>query len=1404
MSVTKAALKAAKVALDKQEYDEANEQARKALAIDPNNYHANVFLGLALDKQNSNDDSEKAYQSATKSKPTEPLAWQGLITLYEKQMQMKLDEYHQAAIHLAEIYMEGDDKFRCQSVIDRYTEFAKKCGSRQQYKHSLEILLPACTIYEYLEGRIPNPAYSYIRIADITEADEKEKVNKEIGERRTRLGAKIDQVITDVKREVMQGSDLERLYSEIINWTDDDETRRHYEEKLLQHAYDTLAISQGSKKSERRERVQNLSQGLVILKHPFALAWKITLEWKDVNELSDFDSGLLTEYIAHFPDDGLSKVLRGYLKSEINPFPKTKTTLEESQEDEDVTLMSSEDRLILMTEGIEESSMSILSHRVMGEYFLYLGEHESAVTVSRQAKIQLQRESDVSGLSLSNTADAISIVLATALVQYKAPRHHPEARQLFDHVLLHKPTHTAALIGVGLILEEQEDYLGAVDFLERALKRTPDPKIRAEVAWCRALSGDYETSLYELEACLPEMQDSDSRMKRLRSQTLHRVGVCLWERDSSKTARKDRTGAYARFLSSVQTDVNNAPAYTSLGVYYADYGKDRSRARKCFQKAFELSASEVGAAERLARSFASSGEWDLVEAVAQRVIESGKVSSINHVNGINSGMKKKGISWPFSAIGVVQLNQQDYIKSIVSFQSALRSSPQDYHSWVGLGESYHNSGRYIAATRAFEQAQKIASGTENRDVGDNWLCSYMLANVKRELGEFENAVAGYREVLLDRPKEFGVSIALLQTLIESSWRSIELGFFGRSATLAIEAVDVASNIAEFRNDAFDLWKAVGDACSIFSCAQAYTENYPGQKLRALLDADIEPAEYEILSNLDGIGKGVLQKLSIATDRASALQFSLQAAILANKRSIRVCAHDFHARAIAWYNLGWTEYRAHFYSMENMSSSSKKRQLGFLKASVQCFKKAIELEAGNAEFWNSLGIVTAALNPKVSQHSFVRSLHLNDRNARVWTNLGTLYLVQNDFHLANEAFTRAQSTDPDYAQAWVGQGMLATRLGETGEVHSLLTHAFDIAVSSSMIVKKQYAISAFDHLLYSSSSLNTTNILQPSLALGQLRCQQPVDFAFQHLSSLFAERTGDFSPAVQTLQKICFELETEYEASESTIALMRFSQAKSELSRVELAEQNFVSAAENAETALDLSAGDESDGEAHKKLRLSAQMSAGLAYYYQGSMDLAINMFRNALQETQGDPDIICLLAQVLWAKGGDDERTVAREQLLDCVAKFPGHFDAVVLLGAMAILEEDLDMIEAISVDLHSFQARNNLTPQQQRQIAQLLAAIATLQPGKEGEESSQLSAATRAVMISPSRPQGWTQLAELGIEIHPAEMAILTAAKAVPPGGSLGTEDLCKAYAGTNRLGDAQRAIMVAPWLPEGWNAFS
>ena len=1278
--------------------------------------------------------------------------------------------------------------------MNKYTGNAKKYGSRAQYKHSLEILLPTSTLYDYLEGGIPRPAFTYSRIADIVEAEEKEKINTEIGHRRTRLGAKINQVTSEVKREVLENSPLESLYESIIDWTHDDEIRRQHEEKLLQHAYDTLIVIPMAKKAEKRKRVQKMAQGLVILKHQFLLAWTIDLEWKDATNIEDMDAGLFREFITLFPDVGLSKMLRGFLDSDISPFAMlTDSVQEQNKESEDNSPLSGEDRLILMNEGIEESSSSILAHRILGLMYLHLEENESAAATARQGLQRILSESTMSGLPLGNLFDAMKLILATALVQFQAPRHHPEAMELFENVLQRKPTESSALIGIGLILEEQEEYVEAIDFFNRALERTSNPKLKAEAAWCKALNGDNETSLHELEACLPAMEGSDTRAKSLRSQTLYRVGMCIWNRETSSKARKNREGAYARFLASLQADLNYAPAYTMLGVYYADYGRDKKRARKCFQKAFELSSSEVEAAERLAKSFAKSNEWDLVEVVAQRVIESGRVRAA-------PGSKKKGVSWPFAALGVVQLNNQEYRESIVSFQSALRTSPENYHCWVGLGESYHNSGRYIAATKAFEHAQKLEDTSKDGSVKDNWFTKYMLANVKRELGQYDNAIAGYQEVLRIRPTEFGVSVALLQSLVEGAWHSIELGFFGRAADAASEAIYVAESIAKEHHEAFNLWKAVGDACSMFTFASAYASRLPTQALLSLLEADIDLQVYQILAEIDGISCETLHTFVQPDQQTPApLQMTISAAILAQKRAIHACANDIHARAVAWYNLGWTEHRAHVCSQDAPSTESKKKPPRYLKASVQAFKRAIELEAGNAEFWNSLGIVTIDLNPKVSQHSFVRSLYLNDKNARVWTNLGTLYLIQKDVELADKAYTRAQSSDPDYAQAWLGQGLLAMKKGEVSKARNLFTHAFEIADSSSTMIKRQFAMSTFDHLL-SSPPGSTTSAIQPLFALHQLRSQISADFAFQHLSALFAERVGDFGDAVATLDPVASHLEAEYETSESSVLVMRFALAKADLGRAQLAQREFDAAAENAETALSLSEEEDVKNEARQKVRISAHMTAGLAYYYQGSMDQAISMFRSALEETQGDPDIVCLLAQVLWAKGGNQERSVAREQLFDCVENHPGHSGAVILLTVIAVLDDDRDTIEAVTVDLEALRTRDSLTAHEQSKVTELLSTISALFPGDAGQDVSELSQATATTMLAPSHPHGWLQLAGLLEESYPAEMAVVTATKACPPGGHLDANNLSKAYSGTRRLDDAQRAVMVAPWTAHGW----
>ncbi|KAL2800774.1 hypothetical protein BJX66DRAFT_331716 [Aspergillus keveii] len=1412
---SKAALKEVRTALDSKNFELAADKAKALVKEHPQNYHANVFLGLAQDKLNRTHDAEKAYTAATRIKGDDKTAWQGLISLYEKQGNQKLEQYREVVINLGQIFADLDDKHRCQDTVDKYIGFVKKNGTRLQYKKALELHLPTSPLYSFLEGRIPNPAHTYQRLIEITESEEREFINREIGERRTRLGARIDQVTLDVKREAYKRSELEQLYRGIVNWSHDDQVRRAYEERLLQRAYDILTVLPANEKDAKREEVVQAARDMVIIKHPFELAWKIVLEWQDVEDFSQWDRGFLEDFIEFFPENDLTKVLKGFLGSDISPFPKEPTKpdneetgkAEKAEKAENGTAngenneIAAQDRLILMVEGLEMASTSIVAHRIMGELYLSLEEYESVVDVCRKGLQNLHDIVKRTGTSLQNTADSLNIALANSLIYYQSPRNHPEARGIFQDILQRQPTSTSCLLGIGLILKVDEDYPEAVSFLERALERDPlNLKVRGELSWSRALNGDLEAGLSGLQDVLEELQTSQLENRDFKGEILYRIGYCQWEIDPSSYARKDRNGAYASFLASIQSSINYAPAYTSLGIYYADYKKDKTRARRCFHKAFELSASEIVAAERLARTFADQKEWDLVEAVSQRVVDSGKAKPA-------PGSKRKGYSWPYAALGTVQINKQQYPKSIVSFQAALRITPGDYHSWVGLGESYHNSGRYIAATKAFEHAQGLESTLSKSDKEQIWFARYMLANVKRELGEYDDAIRRYEEVLKFRSNELGVTIALLQTLTENSWKSLESGLFNDCAELARRAIMVAKSLATERVDIFNLWKGVGDACTIFSCVKSKAKKLPMNEIRGLLTTQLEPSALDILTDIDEVGQNYLPELKDEKEVSVLANECMYASILAYKRAIHVSLQDIHAQAVSWYNLGWAEYRS--YKCIRPSGDGKKQSRKFLKAAMRCFKRAIELEAGNSEFWNALGVVTTSMSPRVAQHAFVRSLHLNDRSAQVWTNLGTLYLMHNDIQLSNEAFTRAQSTDPDYSLAWVSQGFLALLFGEPREARGLFEHAFDIS-RSSKLPKQQYTLTLFDHLVTDASASNeVSQLIQPFFTLYQLTSQDPSDLPFVHLFSLLAERIGELTDAEASLRSLCSHVESEYEVSESAASLSKFVQANADIARVLLARQEYEEAAEKAETALMLSGEDDSDKfepEMYKNLRLSAHLTAGLAHYYMGAMDNAIDMFRDALQEADNAPDVVCLLAQVLWAKGGEEERTVARQQLFECVENHPDHVGAVTLLGAIALFDDDKDVIEAVESDIHNMITRDDIEIHDRARLVKLLTAISSCIADESGipEETRRIGEAAAAVMRAPWDPQGWLELSSAAQEPYPAEMGVKTALRSVPPRGNLDAADLSNAYAQTGKASDALKAIMVAPWMKSGWQELS
>ncbi|KAF2007971.1 hypothetical protein P154DRAFT_614387 [Amniculicola lignicola CBS 123094] len=279
---TKTALKAAKAAIDAKKWDEAAQQANLVLEKDPQNYFAKLFLGRALDKLDKLEDAAKAYRDAANIKPDEAPAWLGLRGLYENKSlaPTTVDEYTRVGIKLAEIFAAADDAHKAQTAIDKLVDNARARGTKQQYANALATQLPSSSIYSCLEGRLPDPAKTYTRIAEIFEEEENKRITSEIANRRTRIGATTEGVTKDVKREVYGGSDLEHIYEQIIDWTNDDDLRREYEEKLLQRAYDHLLVLQEGRKKEKLDKVMKLAHDMVVIKHPYTLAWEIELEWR--------------------------------------------------------------------------------------------------------------------------------------------------------------------------------------------------------------------------------------------------------------------------------------------------------------------------------------------------------------------------------------------------------------------------------------------------------------------------------------------------------------------------------------------------------------------------------------------------------------------------------------------------------------------------------------------------------------------------------------------------------------------------------------------------------------------------------------------------------------------------------------------------------------------------------------------------------------------------------------------------------------------------------------------------------------------------------------------------------------------------------------------------------------------
>lgn len=1185
-------LKNARQALNEKDNSYCISQCESALEIDSKSYNAYVFLALAHTNLAAFELGEKNYEKAIALDQKNLLAWQGLLNLHHKAN--KVSKYIDISSRIAAIYAEDNDTDNCLKVIEKAVAYAKESGNTTEISQALRLILPVSPFFQMLEDKLPGPVETYLELSELLEEQEATSISKEIAKGRSRLGVKLDQLTSDVKRQTYESSQLEAIYEEIINWSLEEAVRRDAEAKLLSHAIDRLKVSQSKEKPPQLARIMTIARGMAIVKVANHLPWNIVLDYTDT-DLQQLDLELLINYTTLFPEMKFSKALMLYIRSTNSPFPSSEVARFLNENDQKTPIKSSEmsDVLAAFLDVYEsdEPTALLLCQRIIVSLYTFEQDWSVVMDFSESCSQQINTIKQETSASLQSVEAGNDLCMARALTYYRTPKFHSRAFKLLDTVVSNgnEGQETEALIGQARILKIDGRYTDSQSLLATVLKKAPEnAEALLELAECAAQDGRDEQALSILaQLCTPrEVSLSRGTLATI----YYYIGRC------KSVLGRQTTDAYAAYIQSLRYNMNHAPTYTALGLYYADVQQDVRRAEKCFQKALELSSAELVAAQRLASTFADDANWDLVEIIAQRVIK---------------GNERLQVSWPYRAIGFVHLNTNNYQSAVSAFQSGLRLASSDIDAWIGLGESYLELGRYQAAEKAFARARLFEP--------DNWHARFLSATVATALGEHTAACSTLEDLVKEDEDSLSLKSSLSVAYLSCAKHHLGLGWYSKAKEVLLKTLELSLSMMSLDR--------AGDSIFPYDCLGRASKLLAGNCI-------ISDTEFDsVLDRLESICQETDLEQEFITTTESPKSVQSRYALLsirANLCCIETQDLDAKDEAVYWFEVGQT-----LLLVDPYSSTSTDHH----RAAITAFRCAVKLDPVNDAFWSALGVATSTQDIEMAQHCLIKAVVLDQKSSKHWTNLGYLYLKLHHVEAANQAFVAAQTLDPSSALAWLGQACIARDIGESD--HELFEHALRLGrPSETPLVAIKFVQSALEQKKLSDGSSDLLHsaiwaLTQASKGPGSVEQENVVSY----LRALLLERASDEHLPINECLKLVEALEEAYENDESAETLRRYCDAKAVLARSHLRLKDYEAATETASSVIELEPSDNM-----QSLR-SCKLVVGLAEYFTNQSDEAIATLQELYEETDNDSEILSYLVQILAASSDEASQSLALELL---------------------------------------------------------------------------------------------------------------------------------------------------------------
>ncbi|CAI2167287.1 18526_t:CDS:10 [Funneliformis geosporum] len=1322
MSYIKASLKSAREALEAKNWEFAVNNCENVLKFENENYMAHVFLGLAKLNLNQISESEQAYLRAIEINRSNLLAWQGLAKFYESQE--KWSELAETLHDILNLHKASKDANKMIDTINKLIDLYTKKKNRKALVSILEYLLPGSPYYGFIKklDDVPTPLQTLSRIIELLDMEENETINREIETRRKRLGAGSPaEIKSKVYQEVYTSSKLEEFYDKLFELIDGSNASNVDITKLsqnyIEHLQKKIAIIPLNDKHRIREKLYKKSQQLIDRGYASPIPYEIIIESTNASSADEYDSTLLKQYSENFPQSGLSKIIQGYFKY-----------LQEK----------SDNALELYNEGFEMAENSLFGHLSLSYIYYESKDYELALETAKNGCDVAKKYNKEFGSTPDRLLQSLQLCMANCYLNIDI-KYYTDAMSIFQKLLKADKNNIMALQGVGMVLSAQKQYDKAIEIFEKIQKLDPSNHISiSEVGWIEFLQENYEAAA-KLTLKAIEMSNDNALY-------FYRLGRIYWGMGDEHRNEKNR--AYAQFVRSAKLDPRFASSFTYLGHYYRLIEKDHVRATKCYQKAFSTDAREEEAGFQLSEYYQSDREFQMAEDIYRTIVQ------VNYKAG-----------WAWKRLGFSELENGNFLEAITDFQTALRTDSKDIHCWEGLAESYRSEGRYTASMKAFSRAIELDPSSV--------FANYKAATVKQKLGMYVEAIDQYN-FTLEKAQIKGEENHLLSLkglgdcYLALTKEYFQGGYYGRAAESLGLGLSTILRAIRINNKVQCLWKLVGDFCVAAPSLPNYLDLVPVEPIVSLVEVarkvDLD-SKLHLPKDNDIIGIRLMTDSDFNNLQSTDLLIILlTCGCLAYKYAILLSGNRSDTASALWYDLGLIYYNVY----QCITGDGNEVDCSnLLSIAIRSVKIALKFEPTNSNFWNALGVMTLIDDAKISQNAFIRAINYSPMSSTPWTNLGILYLLHSDLELANQAFSKAHSLDPDYVPGWVGQAYVANLWGSSSEAVELFEHSYEIS-GGGYVLEADYGFASQAFVRYKNSSkLHRSSLISPTFALLKLTEQRPDDAAALNLLGLFYEWLNQHDKAAEAFSNATLALERSIQRDQQQQGLVdenqvsnipsflirKLAYVQGNLGRVLCAVHDFTGSISAYNRALSLIEQDNTtpSATATATFKIYTMLGVGLAYYFNNQLEDSLQMFEIALNETddaeQTDggiginevrKDVVVLLSQVLWALGGVDHKKLAKEELFRCIAQNPNHLPAIFGLCAMGLLQDDETLASATLNEMIKLPIKVIDNLDKERDVDFLTSRYFLLRNSPE-EATNTL---TKSVHLKPFELIGWTRLA--------------------------------------------------------------